>query len=133
MQWKEIVKEAMKNLGGSANLSQLYEETKKVAKKKDPEKFKTNKNIEAKVRQTVQLSGLFYQKVKGSGIWFEKENDGARYICPNGCDAVFHQKLRKTEIWSVDKDGTWIDDLEIEDSEILETKCEKCGKKVKEK
>lgn len=73
MQWKEIVKEAMKNLGGSASLSQLYEETKKVAKKKDPEKFKANKNIEAKVRQTVQLSGLFYQKEKGSGIWLLKK------------------------------------------------------------
>lgn len=72
MQWKEIVKEAMKNLGGSASLSQLYEETKKVAKKKDPEKMKHNKNIEAKVRQTVQLSGLFYQKEKGSGIWLLK-------------------------------------------------------------
>jgi hypothetical protein len=73
MQWKEIVKEAMKTLGGSASLSQLYEETKKVVKKKDPEKFKANKNIEAKVRQTVQLSGLFYQKEKGSGIWLLKK------------------------------------------------------------
>jgi hypothetical protein len=73
MQWKEIVKEAMKNLGGSANLSQLYEETKKITRKKDPEKFETNKNIEAKVRQTVQLSGLFYQKEKGSGVWSLKK------------------------------------------------------------
>jgi hypothetical protein len=73
MQWKEIVKEAMKNLGGSAELSQLYEETKRVAEKKDTKKLKTNKNIEAKIRQTVQLSGLFYQKEKGSGIWSLKE------------------------------------------------------------
>jgi hypothetical protein len=75
MQWKEIVKEAMKNLGGSATLAKLYEETKKVAKKKDPEKFETNKNIEAKVRQTVQLSGLFYQKEKGSGVWLLKKEE----------------------------------------------------------
>ncbi|AJZ76202.1 hypothetical protein [Candidatus Nitrosotenuis cloacae] len=71
--WVKLVEEAMKNLGGSASLSQLYEETKKVAKKKDSEKLGRNKNIEAKVRQVVQLSGLFCQKEKGSGVWSLKE------------------------------------------------------------
>ena len=73
MKWTELVREAMKNLGGSAELSQLYEETKRVVKNKDPEKLKTNKNIEAKIRQTVQLSGDFRQKEKGSGKWFLKK------------------------------------------------------------
>lgn len=71
--WSELVEEAMRNIGGKGELSKLYEEVKKVAQVKDPDKLKTNKNVEAKVRQVVQKSGLFCQEKKGSGIWALKK------------------------------------------------------------
>lgn len=71
--WKEIVAEAMKECGGKATLSQLYEVVKRIDKEKGYEKLRTNKHPEAKIRQTVQLCDDFYQEDKGSGVWLLKK------------------------------------------------------------
>lgn len=67
--WREIVVEAMKNLGGKATLEQLYKEVARVDKAKGYGKLVTNHHYEAKVRQTVQLNDCFYQRKSGSGVW----------------------------------------------------------------
>lgn len=71
--WKDVVAEAMKKCGGKATLSQLYEVVVKIDKAKGYNKLATNHNYEAKIRQTVQLRDEFYQKKKGSGVWYLKK------------------------------------------------------------
>ena len=71
--WKDIVAEAMKECGGKATLSQLYEVVAKIDKEKGYNKLATNKHPEAKIRQTVQLNEEFYQVDGGSGVWLLKK------------------------------------------------------------
>lgn len=73
IKWKDIVVEAMKKHRGKATLKELYETVPKVDRQKGYGKTKTNNNVEAKIRQTVQLCDEFYQKEKGSGVWYLKK------------------------------------------------------------
>lgn len=62
--WKAVVRNVMVELGGQAHLSEIYAAVEKSAS----ERFSTNKNWQAKVRQILQINHSDFASVK-DGVW----------------------------------------------------------------
>lgn len=62
--WKAIVRAVIVELGGKAHLSEIYA---KVEEKTASDKLVSNRNWEAKIRQSLQLSKDF--QPAGNGVW----------------------------------------------------------------
>ncbi|NJD54673.1 MAG: hypothetical protein FIB07_17665 [Candidatus Methanoperedens sp.] len=62
--WKDVVKEALLEIGSSGHLDDIY------SKIKGHPKTETNPTWRDTVRRTLQQYSIFYQEEKGSGIWY---------------------------------------------------------------
>lgn len=65
--WKDVVREALEELGQRAHLKKIY------AKIEGHEKTRTNPTWRATVRRTLQQYRIFYQEEKGTGVWLLRE------------------------------------------------------------
>ncbi len=65
--WKDVVKEALTEIGTSGHLDDIY------SKIKGHPKTETNPTWRDTVRRTLQQYSIFYQEEKGSGIWHLRE------------------------------------------------------------
>jgi hypothetical protein len=65
--WKDVVKEALLEIGSSGHLDDIY------SKIKGHPKTETNPTWRDTVRRTLQQYSIFYQEEKGSGIWYLRE------------------------------------------------------------
>ena len=59
--WRDVVAAALRRLGGTAHVSEIYQELKGHAK------AEKNRNPEAKIRQTLQINSMFVSKERG--VW----------------------------------------------------------------
>ncbi|HEY9205727.1 MAG TPA: hypothetical protein VIO58_07370 [Candidatus Methanoperedens sp.] len=65
--WKDVVKEALADIGTSGHLDDIY------SKIKGHPRTETNPTWRDTVRRTLQQYSIFYQEEKGSGIWYLRE------------------------------------------------------------
>jgi hypothetical protein len=65
--WKDVVKEALSNIGNSGHLDDINSQIK------GHWKTETNPTWKDTVRRTLQQYSIFYQEEKGSGIWHLRE------------------------------------------------------------
>jgi hypothetical protein len=65
--WKDVVKEALLEIGNSGHLDDIY------SKINGHPKTETNPTWRDTVRRTLQQYSIFYQEEKGSGIWYLRE------------------------------------------------------------
>ena len=65
--WKDVVKEALTEIGSSGHLDDIY------SKIKGHSKTETNPTWRDTVRRTLQQYSIFYQEEKGSGTWYLRE------------------------------------------------------------
>jgi hypothetical protein len=65
--WKDVVKEALLEIGSSGHLDDIY------SKIKGHPKTETNPTWRDTVRRTLQQYSIFYQEEIGSGIWYLRE------------------------------------------------------------
>jgi hypothetical protein len=65
--WKDVVKEALLEIGNSGHLDYIYSTIK------GHPKTETNPTWRDTVRRTLQQYSIFYQEEKGSGIWYLRE------------------------------------------------------------
>jgi hypothetical protein len=65
--WKDVVKEALSEIGTSGHLDDIY------SKIKGHPKTETNPTWRDTVRRTLQQYSIFYQEEKGSGVWHLRE------------------------------------------------------------
>lgn len=67
MTWKDVVKEALEKTGNYGHLEEIN------SKIEGHWKTETNPTWKDTVRRTLQQYSIFYQKEKGSGVWYLKE------------------------------------------------------------
>lgn len=65
--WKDVVKEALSKIGNSGHLDDINSQINGHLK------TETNPTWRDTVRRTLQQYSIFYQKEKGSGVWYLKE------------------------------------------------------------
>jgi hypothetical protein len=86
--WKQVVREALKSIGEGGHLKDINAEIE------DHPKTKNNPTWTATVRRTLQQYSIFYQKSKGSGIWFLREEKSFEEFHPEKHKIPKHEDVQ---------------------------------------
>jgi len=73
--WVEDIIQALKNLGGQANLAQIYEEVKRIRTEPLPDTYKASirERIEAHSSDSLNFKGMDHFRKVGKGVWALRE------------------------------------------------------------
>ncbi|HEY9205732.1 MAG TPA: hypothetical protein VIO58_07395 [Candidatus Methanoperedens sp.] len=86
--WKDVVKEALAEIGTSGHLDNIY------SKIKGHPKTETNPTWRDTVRRTLQQYSIFYQEEKGSGIWYLREEKPLEEFDPKKNPSPAHEDVQ---------------------------------------
>ncbi len=86
--WKDVVREALAGIGNLGHLDDINSQIE------GHWKTKTNPTWKDTVRRTLQQYSIFYQKEKGSGIWFLREEKPLEEFDPKKNPSPAHEDVQ---------------------------------------
>ncbi len=101
--WKDVVKEALLEIGNSGHLDDIY------SKIKGHPKTETNPTWRDTIRRTLQQYSILYQEEEGSGIWYLREEKPLEEFDPKKNLHSAHEDVQGIllELGGIDGYETW--------------------------
>src|SRR3990172_12152973 len=109
--WKDVVKEALTEIGSSGHLDDIY------SKIKGHSKTETNPTWRDTVRRTLQQYSIFYQEEKGSGTWYLREEKPLEEFDPKKNPNPAHEDVLLLELGKIYGYETW---KEVNDTQTVD-------------